>query len=265
MSYLLDKKIKRQKVFYGIFFVVILLISFYFRFSIFNGLSTLSHFVFRPVLILGNNVGGTFESFGSYFASKKSLSLENESLRSELKENNARVSNYDSILMENTELKEILGRKSEKDNWILSAILAKPNQSPYDTLVIDIGEDKGLKSGDIVFAFGNIPIGRVDTVYKTSSKVVLFSNSGEKTRVVTSEKNIFLEIVGRGGGNFEMILPRDFTEEKGDEVFLPGINPYVLAKVESIISDRRDPFIKALLTSPANIQELRFVEVALQK
>jgi len=58
-----------------------------------------------------------------------------------------------------------------------------------------------------------------------------------------------------------MILPRDFVLEKGNEVVLPGITPYVLGIVQSILSDPRDSFQKALLVSPVNIQELKFVEV----
>ena len=62
-----------------------------------------------------------------------------------------------------------------------------------------------------------------------------------------------------------MIMPRDLKLEKGDQVVLPGIIPYVVGIVETIISDPRDPFVKALLTSPVNIQELKFVEVETQK
>ena len=70
-----------------------------------------------------------------------------------------------------------------------------------------------------------------------------------------------MDLVGRGGGNFEMVLPRDFTLTKDDKVVLPGISSYVVASVESTISDPRDPFMKALLVSPVNIQDLKFVEV----
>src|SRR3989344_1361435 len=175
------------------------------------------------------------------------------------------MSNYNSILIENINLKEILGRKNEKTAMILAAVLSKPNQSPYDTIIIDAGTKQGLKTGDVIFALGNIPIGRVSNVYPNSSKVILFSNSGEKMQVVISGKDVFMEVVGRGGGNFEMILPRDFILVKGDQVVLPGITSYVLGIVETIISDPRDPFVKALLVSPANIQELKFVQVELQK
>ena len=169
-----------------------------------------------------------------------------------------------TIVADNASLQEILGRGAQgsaSHKMILAAILAKPNQSLYDTLLIDAGSKEGIKIGENVFALGNIPIGRVDVVYDDSAKVVLFSNAGEKTEAVISGKNIFLELIGRGGGNFEIDLPKDFVLQKGDQVVLPGINPLVLAITQTIISDPRDPFTKALLTSPVNIEEQKFVEV----
>jgi len=261
MSYLLDKKIQRNKIFKIVLGIVVLIILFYFRLSIFNGLSYISQGFFRPILIVGQNVGEKLKNTSSYFVSKNSLSLENQNLKNQIAESTADRANYDSVVAENISLKEILSRKNEKAKMVLAAILAKPNQSVYDTLVLDVGTVQGIKTGNKVFALGNIPIGRVDSVYENSSKVVLFSNAGEKTQAIISGKNIFMELVGRGGGNFEIILPRDFILQKGDQVVLPGINPYVLAVVETTISDPRDPFTKVLLTSPVNIQELKFVEV----
>lgn len=143
----------------------------------------------------------------------------------------------------------------------VAGILSKPNKSPYDTLVIDAGENENIEVGNLVFALGNIPIGKVAEVYGDTAKVTLFSSAREKTEVVLSGQNAFVEIIGRGGGNFEMTLPRDFIVEAGREVVLPGINPYVVARVVTIISDPRDAFSKALLVSPVNIFELKFVEV----
>ncbi|MFZ2205185.1 MAG: rod shape-determining protein MreC [Minisyncoccia bacterium] len=285
MSYLLDRKIKRRKFSTIAVIVVFLFISIYFRSALFSKLSYVAHFVFKPVVVLGNNIGDKFSSTGAYFKNKKLIVLKNEELQAQLNEMSARVSNYSIVLDENNNLKEILGRKTEKANMILSAILSKPNKSIYDTLIIDAGANQGIKIGEVVFALGNVPIGRVAEVDASSSKVVLFSNPKEKTEVVITPDcnllkepvvsasgevlppiihtggNIFMQIVGRGGGNFEMILPRDLILEKGTEVHLPGITPYILGVVQTIISDPRDAFQKALLTSPVNIQELKFVEV----
>jgi cell shape-determining protein MreC len=240
-----------------------LFILIYFRAGVFYGLSYASSVIFRPVLILGNNIGDKLLNVGAYFYFKNSLLLENEDLKIKLSEQESRIVNYDSILDENLKIKEILGRKQEKANMILSGILSKPNKSLYDTLVIDTGTKNGILVGQRVFALGNIPIGRVAEVYTNIAKIILYSNPGEKIEVIISGSDTFMQIVGRGGGNFEMILPRDFVLEKGTEVILPGITPYVIGIVQTIISDPRDSFQKALLVSPVNIQELKFVEIEL--
>ena len=277
MNYLQDRKTKKKEFSRVIFFVIPILILFYFRMNIFHGLAYVSSAIFRPVVILGNSVKDRLGDIYYFFTSKNSLIMENKDLGTKLRESEARLSNYNVILDENLKLKEILGRKREETPMILATILAKPNQSVYDTLVIDAGEGQGLQRGNMVFAFGDVPIGRVREVYKFSSKVVLFSSSGEKTDVIISlshntpsgivedptTKDVSMEIVGRGGGNFEMILPRDFFLKNGDQAVLPGIMPYVVGIVETIISDPRDSFQKALLVSPVNIQELKFVEVKL--
>jgi hypothetical protein len=278
MSYLLDRKTRKRKNTKIVLFAILIIFVVYFRTNIFNGLSYATHIIFRPVIVGGNNIGEKLGNIKSFFYSKKSLFIENQDLKSKLGEKDATLSNYNSILVENEKLKEILLRKNENASMILSAILSKPNKSPYDTLVIDVGGDLGIFVGDKVFALGNIPIGRVAEVYASTSKVILYSNPSEKTEVIVSvsmpssetlfliepinnKKDIFLEAIGRGGGNFEMILPRDFVLEKGTEIQLPGITPFTLGTVSAIISDPRDAFTKALLVSPVNIQELKFVQV----
>jgi cell shape-determining protein MreC len=257
MNYLLDKKTRRRKFYYYLSFALLFLVLFYFRSNIFSKFSAASQTVFRPALRLGNKFG----SLGEFLRSKDTLITENQNLKLQLEENNAKTTNYDSLLAENQSLKEILGRKSEKVNMVLAAILAKPNQSAYDTLIIDAGMAEGARVGNTVFALGSVPIGRMAEVFTNSSKVVLFSNAGEKTRVLLGSNNFSTEIVGRGGGNFEVVVPNGFTISKGDQAILPGINTYLVGTVIEIISDPRDAAQKALLVSPVNVQELRFVEV----
>lgn len=270
MSYLLDKKIKRKKVSKWALIIVVLFFVFYFRAGIFSGLSSASHFVFRPVLSLGKNIGGGFSNIGVVFSSKKTLLKDNENLKSQILASEADRANYASVVDENTKMKEILGRIGENKNLILASILSKPNRSPYDTIIIDVGISKGVLVGQKVFALGNVPIGKIGEVYPNSAKVILYSNPGEKTDIVVSlghsltgeaGKDVTMQLIGRGGGNFEMLLPRDFLIEKGNEVVLPGITPHVVAVVETVLSDPRDSYQKALLSSPVNIFQLKSVEI----
>jgi cell shape-determining protein MreC len=226
---------------------------------VYSGLSSVSNVIFHPFITLGNSISLKFENLSSYFVSKDSLSKEIGDLKLDLAFNEAKIANYETIFGENEKLKEILSRKNEKLNLILAVILSDTNQSLYDTLVVDAGSIQGVTTGATVFALGNVPIGRVDLVYENSSRIILFSNPGEKTSVDINDTTF--ELVGRGGGNFEMNLPRDIDLQKGAQAVLPRVTPHVVATVETIISDPRDAFKKALLVSPVNIKELRFVEI----
>lgn len=261
MNYLLDKKNKKQKVNRISIIVLLIVFLFYFRVGILSNLSKAAHFVFRPVLVLGNNIGNSFSDIGLIFHNRKALTEENNNLKIKLTEQDLIMANYNTILDENLKLKEIMDRKKNDISMILATILAKPNHSLYDTLIIDVGLDDGVQIGQKVFVRGNIPIGKIAEVEKNSSKVVLYTNPGEKTQAVISGKNIYIDLVGRGGGNFEIILPKDLVLEKWTEIILPDINPYLIGEVETIISDPRDSTQKALVVSPVNIQELKFVEV----
>lgn len=272
MSYLQDRRNKKKKTGLWVGGIALFLILLFFRTGIFGGFSFVARETFRPVLGGGNAFGVKFSNLGAYFVSKKSLNAQNEILSSRLADAEARMSLNDSLRSENTILKEILGRTEEDDVLVLGAILSKPNVSAYDTLLIDAGSDEGIRAGDLALARGYIPIGRVESVTPNTAKVILFSSGGESTPSVLvsrepgtpEEKNLLYELIGRGGGNFELVLPRELKFDVGDTAVLPGIDSGVIARAESVISDPRDPFKKILLASPANFQHLNFVQIEIK-
>ncbi|MDQ3075526.1 MAG: rod shape-determining protein MreC [bacterium] len=263
MSYLQDRNKKRNKIRNVIVVVVVFLLLFYFQTGVFQFLSVALNKFGKPLITIGNNIGSNLKNTEIFFTSKKSLEEENNNLKQELLELNTSASVSSILEDENVKLKEILGRKSSNANFTLASILSKPNKSIYDTILIDAGANQGVEMNDLVFALGDIPIGRVSEGFSDSAKVTIFSTSGEKTDIMVTGHDTIMQIVGRGGGNFEMILPRDFELAEGSKVTLLGINPYLMATVVTIISDPRDSYKKALLASPVNIQELKFVEVGI--
>ncbi|MDD3662866.1 MAG: rod shape-determining protein MreC [Candidatus Pacebacteria bacterium] len=193
--------------------------------------------------------------------SRKSLDLENQSLLEENSRLKILMIDYQILKKENDKLKSLIGRISPNNDFILGSILTKPNYSPYDTLIIDIGENQGLKEGLLVYVNGNIPIGVISQVYTKTSLVELYSNPSRITHGLIEESNITVELIGRGGGNFEMSLPFEITANKGTSVLLPNINSEILAVVEEDISDPTDPIRKIILRSPINIQNEKWVQV----
>ena len=260
MSYLQDRKLRNKSMKKVIIGIAVLFVLFYFHSQIFGAFSKITHAIFTPIINLGNNIGDGISHSGSFLKSKKGLTIRNQELLEQIAKYEAEMANYNTVLLENMSLKESLDRSIGSD-FILGSILSKPNKSPYDTLIIDLGEKDGIMIGDEVFALGNIPIGMIEQVFSDTSKVVLYSTPSFKKEVIVGDGNNYLEIEGRGGGNFEINIPRDMELPVGTEAVLPGIFPYTIARVETIISDPRDSFVKALLVSPVNIQELKFVEV----
>lgn len=274
MNYLQDRRNKKKKIGWLVLVLLLATLLIYFKTPVFNALSSFTHTVFRPAVVLGQKTGGGASNLALFFQSKKSLEMENDNLQAELLAVSAKLASYNSVLSENLALREVLGRKEAGEDLLLSSILSKPGASPYDTLVIDAGAENGVKTGDLVLALGFVPVGRVEETLSRTSKVILFSSPGVKTEIILTEKparpdgrsggNIFLEAVGRGGGNFEVVLPRDLEIPAGTEAMLPGTISGILGTVADTISDPRDAFKKVLLVSPVNVQELKFVQVKLR-
>ncbi len=165
-----------------------------------------------------------------------------------------------SLQKENENLKNLLDR-SVVSHPLLATILKKPPFSAYDTFILDVGENANVKNGNKVYALGNIPIGEIAEVVGNTSRVKLYSSSGEKFVVSIGDSNVEAEAVGKGGGYFEVSLPRDTKIIQGDTVLIPSLSNSFAGTVEAITSEPSEPFSKIFFRQPINIYELRWVLV----
>lgn len=216
-----------------------------------------------PLLEGGKNIReGVGEGLLSVLSFKASLVAENEGLRNKLVGFQTKLLENDRLVKENAELKLLLGRK-EKEKLLLANVMAKPDQSPYDTIILDVGNNYDVEVGDKVLVSGSTIIGEIKEVGAKASKAVLLTSYGEESGGTVFGKNISLKLVGRGGGNFIAELPRGVSIERGEQIISDGIFPHTLGIVDSIFSDARSPFQGILVKSPVNVQTLRFVEIIL--
>ena len=263
MNYHLTKKPDRSKKL-AISIVIVFVVFFLLASPIF--FKPISGFFVRissSVWNFGNNTSSFFSTVVSFFSSKKSLHLENEMLKRELDSTRVEIIGFDVLEKENEDLKALFHRPDSNQNFVLAGILAKPNHSPYDILVIDAGSENGIQIGSAVFSSGT-PLGQVAEIYAKESKVKLFSTPGEKISAILNESGVSLDLNGLGGGTFEAQIPRDVEVKEGDAVLLPGIDRKIIATVEKVVFDARDPFQKLLMRSPINFQSINFVEVSSQ-
>src|SRR3989344_2758594 len=107
--------------------------------------------------------------------SEQSLVDENYALRAQVENLAERVLTFNVIEQENNDLRGLRASDDSKKG-VLAAVLAKPNVSPYDTIVIDAGAKQGIAAGDYVTAGSSFVIGRVVEAHNSFSKVVLLSS-----------------------------------------------------------------------------------------
>jgi cell shape-determining protein MreC len=256
-----DKKqiVKRKKIIKNlIFLAAFLLLSALGIFSYFSGAL---HFIGKPIWKVENSISNGLDSIGYVVHTKSSIYNENENLLKENGDLKISMTDYNILKNENIKLKELLGRVPASKDLVLSNILTKPSYSPYDSIIVDIGSDSGILVGDKVYSDTLVPIGKIKVVYKDTSLVTLYSSPKEVTRAVIDGSNTSVELIGRGGGNFEMTIPLELLFTKGAFVFLPNFQSEIIAVTEEIISTPSDPVKKILLSSPVNIQGLKWVFV----
>ncbi len=214
-------------------------------------------FVTSPFLYGGQYIADTFTEVKIFFESKKALKEENEKLYSLFGAARANMLLYEEIKKENKELKALLGRK-ENTEAVLGIVLSNPNQSPYDTLFIDVGEKQGVYYGMPVVS-GNILLGVVDMTSENVSKVKLFSSPGAELRVLIGKEKIPTIAYGRGGGEFEVKLPHDVKINKGDAVLYSSLHNYLVGAVEYIESKPSSAIQEIFFRAPINIFTLERV------
>jgi len=244
--------------------IIIFIVSIGLIFTFFNwfSVSTTGYFhrVATPLWRVGRQTKEILKPFLSYFSSRRAMFVENQNLQQQLDATRAKLADRSVLLRENNILKEKLGRSTSTPERILAVILAKPDITLYDTLIIDVGKQNKVSQEDLVVV-ENIVVGEIAEVYQTSSKVRLYSSPGVRTPVFVGDSAISTEAIGLGGGNFKIELPQNVDVFIGDSVYIPAISPRVLGIIEHIEENNTNALEKILFRSPVSFFSLSFVDV----
>ena len=240
------------------FFVLLVLFFITLQQGLLKGVNTFFTRFFTPFWTADNF---TSDYLKLDVTSKKDLLKQNLLLRRKVDELEIEIKTAGNLKAENEELKSVMGKIPEGQTVILAGILAKPNITPYDTLIIDRGSIHGLAPDMRVYAYGDVLIGEIDSVEEKTSRVLLYSAPGNISQVFYGNTGRFFNARGQGNGTFEVEVARDINVAVGDMFFYPGIDTTPIGVVKKVDFDARDSFKKVLMKSPVNIQEERWVEV----
>ncbi len=194
--------------------------------------------------------------------SKADLITEIERLEMEAEAGRIALLDAEIVRRENEEFRAALGYVFEDESWLVAGILVRPPQTPYDILVLDVGVGEDVRHGQLVFASSGVVLGVVQEVLARQAVVSLLSTPQLETTVVLERQGIGVTATGKGGGVYELHVPREIEVLVGDLVVLPGRQTEIIGTVQEIIFDPRDPFQTVLAAAPTNFYEKRFVYVS---
>lgn len=202
-----------------------------------------------------------FSGFLNFFSFKSTLRKENENLREELFALRVRESEFNQMQTKYQDLKALLGdtASSTVRKTTLARVLSKPPFTPYDSFVIDKGSDDGVLVGSVVYANDALVIGRISSVTSHVSFVTLFSSGGEEQEFSVSRTGVSVSVAGKGGGNFEMYVPKDFDIVIGDQLVELSSDTSVVAAVYAVDESSQNSFKKVYARVPKPIFQSKWV------
>lgn len=250
-------KKKKRRILAGALVALILVVVIFPEFS-FRIVNRPLFYAAKPLLKTKASVLNWWNRTLSIWDDKKMLSGENRILTEKIMELETKIALLEILEKENEMLKAVLSLE-EKREFILASIISRPPVNPYDMIIIDAGSSNSVKDGMPVTAFGNVLLGYVTDVFEDISKVKLISFFGEETNAILESSGTPVIAAGKGGENFEIILPRAVSVDIGERIITMGKEPMLIGIVEKVEHQTTDPFQKIFFRLPVNIQYLNKV------
>ena len=264
-TYLLQSKKNRPKkytplIVVGVFIFIVVVITFFSP----SFLGRVSNSVGLPFWHSGGFLFDKVSNLKALTFSRFTLLETNNNLQSQLTEAQTRLLAFSIIEKENSDLKKAWGREggSEEGSSILAYVLVKPPQSFYDTLILDVGQNKNINKGSKIIVANTVVLGTIDEVFGKTSRAKLFSSADLETLATIDRNSLPVTLIGKGAGNFEIQVPQEADIVFGDTIILSGIKQGVVATVFEIESIPSNSFKRVFCKVPINIDELRFVAVS---
>ena len=160
---------------------------------------------------------------------------------------------------ENLQFRELLGIK--KGDRIAAAVIARPNELPYDLLQIDRGEQDGIKIGAPVYIGADNIVGVVSQTAPHYAFIQLFTTPGFTTTTFVSGANIVATLEGMGGGVARISVPQGIPLTVGDLVHVPSVDPGIFGKVAYLENKPSQPDQFGYITLQKPIASINYVAV----
>lgn len=195
----------------------------------------------------------------SFIRDRQSLVKEIEDLNTKLVVASRSSVTQQRLLEENSKLRNLLGSSGE--SRIMAAVIARPDELPYDLLQIDRGIKHGVEVGAPVFVGRDVVIGLVVHVADDYSFVELFTTPEFEASVFISGPNVVATMEGRGGGVARVRVPQGVPITVGNLVHVPSVEPGVFGRISYVENRPTQPEQYGYITPELSISSLFQVSV----
>lgn len=259
MNYHLGSKNKRKTESSKKFLIIgilIALVSFIFFFGFSSQL-----FGFGKLVWSGEEAGeGAVSRFLQTFESKSELIEKINSLEQERDRLKLEILEKESISLALGSYIRDIGIYSSSTEDIVAKIIRRPPDSPFDTLVLDRGEDNGIRPG-MMLIWSNTRVGVISEVISGYSIARLYSSPKEKFKVIIGEASFEATAEGMGGGYFVIEIPRDIDVKENDIVRDLTRQAMLFGTVYKVEVPESGTMKKAYVKLPFPIYEAEWIKI----
>jgi len=210
-------------------------------------------YAFTPVFASADVLAARSHSFMQSFSDVAALASKNERL---MRENAALASENQTLFKK---VADISALSDVQETGILASVIARPPESPYDTLVLAAGANAGVTLGMEAFGAGGVPLGVVSSILADFSRVTLFSAPSMNTAGWVGSANLPLTISGTGAGAVNAVAARSANIAVGDTVFVPGPGMFPIGTVTRIDGGLSSPSVTLRIQPKLNLFSVSWV------
>ncbi|MDD5043338.1 MAG: rod shape-determining protein MreC [Patescibacteria group bacterium] len=265
---------RSRSKYYFIFVAVLLLLVFLYYIG---GL----HFIGGAITKTLNPLLGEFYSGGNWLENFYSDKTGNRAeISSLLAKNKELGENYSKLLKENAELKVLVNENEslkkelkfseERKYRIIPGRVISRNLFLPNTLIIDKGEEDGLRKGLAVVADEGVIIGKIIKIEKSISTILLLTDVQSKLAVMSlDDQGINGMVSGEYGLSLKMeLIPKDKELRSEGIVVTSGIETDIppgllVGRISQITNLSGELFQSAVLSPLTNYHNIKFVLVLL--
>jgi cell shape-determining protein MreC len=198
-------------------------------------------------------------SLPQYLRDRSALLSELEALKVRVATEQGNSNTLQKLQVENNEFRTQIGAVPEAR--VLARVVGRPNQLPYDMLMIDRGSNHAVVQNAPVFLGSDQVIGFVSKVFEKTSLVTLVTTPGFISSAYVIGPDIYTFAEGVGGGVLRVRIPQGILLQTGDLVVLPALDSGVYGDVSLVEAAPTQPEQYGYVSADIPLQSLYYVSV----